>query len=637
MTAIAGVVGNTGALRRETICRQMLGELKIFGGDEQSIQSFGQAAFARALCRVVPEDRLDRQPEVLAERYLIVSDSRIDNREEVAEWLGLSASRAASLSDAGMFAIAWERFGVAAFDRVLGDIAIAAWESENRKLILARSPMSLKPLFYFIGPGHVAFASMPHALFCAPSLHKKLDFAEAAAAIAGFPSTGHSTMFEAVRMVRHGSAVEFADGIECTRRIWEPPEPRAGSSLLANAEALRVELDRSVNAQLRRVDGPAACQLSSGRDSTAVAAAAAELLARRGEDLIALTGAPSLGEVQAPPSRLADESELAAEMAVLHPNILQSVCRSRPRPIARELRSATSVHWRPISHLTAHHWTSEIDEQAKTRGARILLIGSAGNFSLSPSGPQHLVDALKEGGAPTWLRHAIPLGGGSLSKWRSILSLSFGPLLPEASFKTLLRATGRASRDAFDLPILRQPYRQDGEALLREIYNDARPPASRRAFHRQLLLQREPADQMSLALSGLDVRDPTSDRRLVETGLSIPAEQFLSPVGAPSPVYEAAFGSRIPRRILDNRKRGLQGADWSRLFRPKELGEMFAKLAFNPLVRELIDLAYVERVLSLWPSNVRTSPSTMGSQHEQVLNALAVADFVDLHFPANRT
>jgi len=636
MTVVAGVVGNPDVWRRESLCRQMLVDLQVFGRDDQTIQSLGQASFARALFRVVPEDRFDRQPEIVSGRYLSVSDSRIDNRDEVADWLGLPASRAASLSDAGMFAIAWAHSGVAAFERVLGDVAFAAWDDERRTLTLARSAMSLKPLFYCSGPEGVGFASMPHALLSLPWLHKKLDFAEAAAAIAGFPSVDNATMFERVRMVRHGSAVELKDSVERALRLWEPPEPRTGSTLLANAEALRAELDRSVKAQLRRVDGPAACQLSSGRDSTAVAAAASGILAEGGESLIALTGAPSLGEVLIPSNRLVDESELAAEMAILHPNLLHSICRSRPRPIARELREATRVHWRPISHLTAHHWTSEIDEEAKSRGAKILLIGSAGNFSLSPSGPQYLVDVLKEGGAASWLRHAFIAGDGSLSKWRSILSLSLGPFLPEAAFKTLLNAAGRARENSFDLPILRQPYRRIGESRLREIYGDARPPRSRRDFHRLLLLQREPADQMSLALSGLDVRDPTADRRLVELGLSIPAEQFVSPVGASSPVYEAAFGRRIPPKILDNRNRGLQGADWSRLFRRAELGETFAKLALNPLVSELVDLGYVERVLAGWPSDYRAASAVIGDDQGQVLAALAVADFIDLHFPLER-
>ena len=636
MTAIAGVVGTPDLSRRESRCRQMIGELQVFGRDDQAIRSLGQASFARALCRVVPEDRFDQQPEVLSGRYLIVSDCRIDNRDEVAAWLGSPASSAGSLSDAGLFAIAWERSGVAAFDRVLGDIAVAVWDDERRILTLARSPMSLKPLFYSSGAEGAGFASMPHSLLSLPWLHKRLDFAEAAAAIAGFPSTDQATMFEGVRMVRHGSALELKDGVERPFRLWEPPEPRTGSTLLANAEGLRAELDRSVKAQLRRLDGPAACQLSSGRDSTAVVAAAAGKLAERGEKLIALTGAPSPGDVLTPPNRLSDESELAAEMAVFHPNILHSICRSRPRRIAHELREATRVHWRPISHLIAHYWTSEIDEEAKSRGARILLIGSAGNFSLSPSGPQYLVDVLKEGGARRWLRQAFAAGNGSLSKWRSILSLSFGPFIPETAFRLLLGAAGRASDYTFALPILRQPYRRMGEARLREIYSDARPPRSRRDFHRQLLLQREPADQMSLALSGLDVRDPTADRRLVELGLSIPAEQFVSPEGTPSPVYKAAFGNRIPRTILDNRRRGLQGADWFRLFQPAELGEIFEKLALNPLVSELIDLSQVARVLADWPRDDRTASASIGHNQGQVLGALAVADFIDLHFPVER-
>lgn len=633
MSAIAGVVGSIGNGRAESDCRAILAELLRFGPDNQNFERLGQACFGRALFRTLPEDRFDRQPLTAAERFLITLDCRIDNRSELAAAVGISSARLSSLSDADLVAVSWERWQLGAFDYILGDVAIAVWDEPRRTLTLARSPMSAKPLFYSRRAGAIAFASMPQALFAVPWLTKRPDFAEAAATAAGFPSLGTATMFEGVQMVRHGSAVELTAEEERHRALWDPRATPALATLDDYADAMRAELDRSVEAQMRRIDGPVACHLSSGRDSSAVATAAALALQHEDQKLIALTGAPSENfQSELPPNRIADESPLASATASFHPNIQHVICRSRRRAIARELRETTRVHWRPVTHLTAHAWTSEVDEQASAQGARILLIGSAGNFTLSPSGPPHLVDVLREQGLAHWWRQAIGIAGFSGGRWLSAFSSSLGPFAPERSYRTALALAGRTRAAAPAVPVLRAPYRAIGEAVLQGIYGDSRPPRSRRHFNRSMLLRRESADKMSLVLSGLDVRDPTADRRLAELALSIPADLLLSAPGAPSPVYERAFRSRLPPDVLNNRRRGIQGADWHRTLPREETLALMRQLGGNPVVDEFFDLDYVEQTLRNWPppdAGVLTSDGDL----LEALTAVAVADFLDLHFP----
>ena len=436
-------------------------------------------------------------------------------------------------------------------------------------------------------------------------------------------------------MIRHGHAVQFADGKETIVPLWHLDSiSRRPMSTKDCGEALRAELDRAVKAQLRRRQGPPACQLSSGRDSSAVATSAALVLRDSGENLIALTGAPN--ERFAGPTitdRLADESALAAVTASRHPNMSHLVCRSRPRPIGTELRELSELHFGPITNLGALHWAAEVHEAASASGASILLSGSNGNFSISASGISHLIDVFREQGLRSWLRHAIRIGDLSPSHWQTIGSVSLGPFLPESLYKRILEFAGRETASDFKVPVLRQPYRERAESLLRDQYADARPPRSYHHFRRDMLLRRDNAEKMSLAMDGVDVRDPTGDRRLIELCLTFPPDQLVSEQWAPSQAYESAFGDRIPPEVLYNRNRGYQGADWLDLFPKDEVEQLFGKLRRNYLVDEMFDFAYIDGLLRSWPARGTPYLSSLVTYRTDLLNALAMADYIDLHFP----
>ena len=456
-----------------------------------------------------------------------------------------------------------------------------------------------------------------------------------AAFAAGLPTTGGQTFFENVFAVRHGEAIEFSSDNQRNLRFWNLDSIEPGHKRVSDhAEALRHELDRAVSVQLRRRSVGIGSHLSSGRDSSAVTTAAALALRDSGQSLMAFTGAPRSGFAgPAVGDRIADESNLAAVTAATYPEIRHVVCRSRKRPLAIELRRLSANHHYPITNPSALHWEAEIYDQARRHGVGVLLAGSLGNYSLSANGPHNFRDIWLDQGARAWWKQARRVGQMTWSHWRSIANITFGPDLPRTVHTSLLRAGGRSPRAIIDASIWSGPL----QAMVEELQALAVPyegmDRGYREFRKFHLLAGDDAQKLSLATAGIDLRDPTSDRRLVELCLAIPADQLASRASEPSPVYRRAFAERIPQRVLCNRARGYQGADWYEMFEPAEVMALFEHLANNPAVEGLLDFESIRSRISSWPRSGDRDWAKLAPYRSGLLRALALADFIDFHFP----
>jgi asparagine synthase (glutamine-hydrolysing) len=65
----------------------------------------------------------------------------------------------------------------------------------------------------------------------------------------------------------------------------------------------------------------------------------------------------------------------------------------------------------------------------------------------------------------------------------------------------------------------------------------------------------------TLAGWGVEQRDPTADRRLIEYCLSVPMDQYLRG-GVTRALARTAFADRLPASVRNEERRGYQGADW---------------------------------------------------------------------------
>jgi len=113
----------------------------------------------------------------------------------------------------------------------------------------------------------------------------------------------------------------------------------------------------------------------------------------------------------------------------------------------------------------------------------------------------------------------------------------------------------------------------------------------------------------TLAGWGIDLRDPTADRRLIEWALSVPDEQYILG-GEPRSLARRAFADRLPPELVGEQRRGYQAADWH-IGVSGALGEMVAELDGIERCRPgeaLVDVAQLRALVRDWPDFAADDP-----------------------------
>ena len=605
-----------------------------FGPDDAAVRSLGSAAFGRNLFKLLPEDDHDRQPLIdAAGRYIFVADVRLDNRVDIARLLGREVRALDSSCDADLLFSAWIAWSDSGLGQLRGDYAFAVWDQLERALTLVRGPLSSRPIFFHEGGSFIAFASTPTTLAALPAMPWALNFDRAAAFIMRATGDPGSSFFQELAEVEPGSVVSWQGGQKRDSHFWrlEPGSLDRRNEAEA-AESFRELLQHAVAVRLRRHHGSVAAQLSSGRDSSAVTATAALLLAQENERLCALTGAPSSRFTGASPAGyFPDESALAAKTAGLYPNVDHRVCR----PEDASFKGVDEMHRlgaAPLGHITNQPWLDRIGRQAGRAGSTVLLTGEGGNFTISAGGNAFFGQYLRENGLGAAWRLARNLHREELATWRALLSIGAGPHVPARLYDLALWIRRGAENAAAPLRLLRQPYREVARARLEAEFPDSRPPRDYQSFRRHMLLRRNVTNKTQLAAWGLDQRDPTIDRDLVEFCFSLPSEMLISG-SSQRPLFELAMQSRLPPEVIRQESRGYQGADWYLLFTRDAVRQEFARHSGHELVRELLDVDYLDSLIDRWPTSGWERWPVFTLYRNHVLAAVSLANFISAHFP----
>jgi asparagine synthase (glutamine-hydrolysing) len=245
----------------------------------------------------------------------LVLNGEIYNFRQLRAGLAAEGFRFRSESDTEVVLALYLRHGDALLPLLRGMFALAIWDGRTRRLLLARDPFGIKPLYYSVAGGRLRFASQVKALEAGGALSREVE----PAALAGFLLWGSVpepwTLRRAVRCLPAGHCLAVEDGRVGEPRPYFSLAPGAGRPAAAGpapADLPAVEaaaaraVEQSVAAHLVS-DVPVAVFLSAGLDSTLVAALACRHLPTPpttftlGFDLLA--GTP------------ADEAPAAAEVA----------------------------------------------------------------------------------------------------------------------------------------------------------------------------------------------------------------------------------------------------------------------------------------------------------------------------------
>lgn len=275
MCGIAGIL-HTNTTPSECQLSSMGDSLVHRGPDEGSIYTDGPVSLVhRRLSIIDPET--GQQPMFNENNSVVtIFNGELYNYASLRESLIKSGHSFTSDTDTEVIVHLYEEYGPSFVDKLEGMFAFALWDSNKDRLLLARDPMGIKPLFLAKDGKRFAFASELPALLESGVDHGGID----KQSIAQYFSLGYipapRTAFDNIRKLEPGNLILVSDNEVHGRQFYTPSiEPR-NPSLEEAATELRTRVEDAIEKRLMS-DVPLGAFLSGGIDSSIVVGTMANL------------------------------------------------------------------------------------------------------------------------------------------------------------------------------------------------------------------------------------------------------------------------------------------------------------------------------------------------------------------------
>ncbi|THF73668.1 asparagine synthase-related protein [Cohnella fermenti] len=609
MSAIAGFVRLDGGAAEELDGAAMMAALEGAVADDTRTRQAGPAFFGCRIRWLSPESRGERMPDGDTEgRFMIAADAVLDNREELFARLQVPRFRRADITDSELIVLAYRRWGRRSPEFLLGDFAFALWDAERRELFAARDLLGTRTLYYSQGGGRLAFATTIAPLLALPGASPRLDemwLAEFLAIPEMFESTDpEATPYVGVRQVPPGHGLFAAGGAATAttssygRGALEPDVPLRLKSDAEYEEAFREVVGEAVRCRLRTFREVGAT-LSGGLDSGTVAAFAARELRREGKVLHGYSSVPPPGFADWTSRAVAaDERPYIRATAGHVGNISEAYLSFEGTSPLAEVDEWLDLLETPYKFFENSYWLRGIHELAGRSGTGVLLTGARGNFTVS-WGPalEYYAMLFKR---MRWRRLAAELTAYGRHKGvgrRRLLSA-----VGRTAFPALL--AGRGEAPAPGLPeLLLRPEFAARTGVLERLRGGGPAAAGPLELRREKLgslaaANKNGATATKLSLRyGAQERDPTGDVRVIRFCLSVPFEQYVQG-GRDRALIRRATAGLLPDEVrLNQRVRGVQGADWLHRTAPAwpRLLEEISHLCSDPLAASYLHVARIRQ------------------------------------------
>ncbi len=640
MSAIFGCVYLDGRPSSSEMGPRMSQAMEGWGPDGVFTLSEGSALMGFARLAVEPESLHEAMPLVNQEAaVLFTAAARLDNREELCDVFGIPLSEREAVPNGRLVLKAYSTWGENCPSRLYGDWAMAAWDSRERRLFLARDQLGNTGLYYYYRQPLFVFASDTEGLFAWKDVRREIEERFLAGRLTVFPLTEKDeTCWRGVRKLLPGCFLAVSPAGLRTTRYWEmkpgtPVNHRSDDDVIAGfLEHYR----RAVRVRLRS-RRPIGVFLSGGLDSGSVTALAAQELKRQGLGLTAFTSVPAFPSDHLVAPRRADEWPLARAVSTRYDNIMHHAVDANEVSPITGIRRAVAIAHEPLHAAANQFWILAIHDAAKARNIGVMLTGQRGNGGISWSGARDHIfylfvsgkwDAGLKAMAQWRKRHGRSWVGAMvqhlvkppLRQYRQwVQKRARGAVLPWADYAAvhpdLVKRTG-----------LRQAFRASrhggADRDLTDLFEEGR---------RIMLLNLTMSGPIWHGLGAafvMEVRDPTADLRLLEYCLDVPAEQYVHDGGERMLIRRAMEGI-LPPEVQWNTRRGRQAADaaYRVIQHSEEMDATLHRLSMNPQIAAYLDL---DRMRQVWQGlRTEVTPKTASRTSTLLLRGIMCGCFIE--------
>lgn len=534
MSGITGFWNLDGRPASHEVLAAMNLALRHRGGNAEATRTSDAVGFACQHRWVTPEEHGEEQPLLSSGArpgVMLVFDGRLDNRETLIAALDEDADAGKRRSDADLVLAAYRKWNVAFAEHLNGDFAAGVFDPNDRRLLLARDAMGVRPLYYVHTPRLVAFASEIKALLAHPAISAQPDDE----GIADFMLVGSRplarqdlTCFAGIFSLIPGHlAVVTPDRFD-VKKYWDfdTCTPLRYGTFGEYVEAFRERFTEAVRRRARSAY-PIAFSVSGGLDSSSIFCTA-QALAREGSiSAPGLTGISYVSE-----RRETDEQHYLRDIeAKYRLTIDRFPIEPRTGLIKGADRQVTAIEAPFVDYM----WgvTEELHARAGAAGARTLLSGHWGDQMLFSSA--YLVDLVRRGAWGTIWRHTREYAryfgeAETRTRRRRLLMETAKHVLPASvasplKWMRLRLFERRVPKDwfspAFLAPALENRYRL---ATFERTFQSAHARAMYIEARSKYQVQCMDWNNKAAAMHGLDGAFPFLDRDLIAYLMAIPGE-----------------------------------------------------------------------------------------------------------------
>ena len=564
MCGIFGILSREGDVSRDVLARAQKCLAHRGPDDSGAVVIDGsvvpsQLGFAHTRLSIIDLSPLGHQPmQDPVTGNWIVFNGEIYNFRELRKELESAGVAFKSHSDTEVILAAYRVWGESCLARLGGMFAFALWDAPRKRLLLARDPMGIKPLYYHQSKQNFIFASEVRTLLQTGLVPRKLDPTGVLSYLAFGSVYEPWTIVEGVMAVPPGHVLTVENGSLSSREYWNPlqassrTESDASSGNgIATAGQLPAILRDAVLSHLVS-DVPVGVFLSGGIDSSALVA----VLSHNG--VRANTFSLVFQEEEF------NEGQYSREIARRFGTEHHEIPVSQQDTLAVLPEGLCAMDQPTIDGIN----TYLVSAKTRAAGMKVALTGLGADemfagYSNFRRVPKMEAFSRRFGRLPRLARRplstsvAMFAGTGDLSRKLAELATGHDSIVhPYFLVRTLF---GAAERE-----VLAGEGFGDSERALEGVLRESiarssiLDPVNRVSyleshFYMRNTLLRD-SDSMSMA-HGLELRVPYLDRPLVEACFRIPGSKKLQG-DLPKSLLLASLGVELPREIVNRRKRG---------------------------------------------------------------------------------
>jgi asparagine synthase (glutamine-hydrolysing) len=268
----------TGHKTEFNILKDMIDSIKYRGPDDTGYYIDDSIGLGHTRLSIMDPEN-GRQPITNEdESIIVIFNGEIYNYQTLRKALREKGHQLRNNSDTAILPHLYEEHGLGMFEKLNGQFAVAIWDKNNGRLILARDRFGEKPLFYLHKGKVFSFASEAKAILKSGLIHAAISPIALKQVFTYWTTLSDRSIFDDIYQVPPGSYLVFENGQADIKPYWEYAYSKGTiaedkNDLISQLESLMIT---SVKNRMIS-DVPISFYLSGGLDSSLITGIAAKI------------------------------------------------------------------------------------------------------------------------------------------------------------------------------------------------------------------------------------------------------------------------------------------------------------------------------------------------------------------------